>query len=86
MLVMLNLVHFGRRPNRTMALTTRWSRAASTPSGKAGSEMNAAASFVMPRCFSMAASTEARSVSAICCPWDRAVVNALSVLGYFLAH
>jgi len=34
----------------------------------------------------MTRSTAARSVSAISCPWDRAVVNALSVPGYFLAH
>jgi hypothetical protein len=34
----------------------------------------------------MAASTAARSVSAISCPWDSAVVNAFRVLGYFLAH
>ena len=42
MLVTWKLVLFGSRPNRFMALTTRWSRTASTPSGKVGSEMNAA--------------------------------------------
>ena len=86
MLLMLNVVPVGSRPNRVIAPTTRWSRTESTPSGKVGSEMNAASSFWMPRYFSMAASTAARSVSAICCPWDSAVVNAFSVLGYFCAH
>src|SRR5271166_755315 len=56
------------------------------PSGKVGSEMNAAVSFGMPRYCSMAPSTAARLVSAISCPWDSALVNASRVLGYFLAH
>ncbi len=86
MLEILNVVCCGSSPNRDMALTTRWSRTESTPRGKVGSEMNAADSFWMPRYFSMAPFTAARSVSAICCPWDSAVVNALRVLGYFCAH
>ena len=72
--------------NRAIALTTRWSRTGSTPSGKVGSEMNAAVSFGMPRYCSMALSTAARLVSAISWPWDSALVNASRVLGYFLAH
>ena len=86
MLVTLNEVPFGSRPNRLIAPTTRWSRTGSTPSGKAGSEMNAADCLGMPRYFSMAVSVAARSVSAICCPWDSAAVNAFSVLGYFFAQ
>jgi hypothetical protein len=86
MLLILNVVPCGSRPNRVIALTTRWSRTGSTPSGKVGSEMNAASSFWMPRYCSMAVSTAARLVSAISCPWDSAVVNAFRVLGYFLAH
>src|SRR5262249_10992489 len=86
MLVTWNLVFFGSRPNRFMEFTTRWSRTESTPSGNAGSEMNAADCLSICRYFSMTFSTAARSVSAISCPWDRAVVNAFSVLGYCLAH
>ena len=80
------MVFFGSRPNLFIELTTRWSRTASTPSGKAGREMNAADCLSICRYFPITFSTAARSVSAIPCPWDRAVVNAFSVLGYFLAH
>ena len=86
MVVTLKVVPEGSRPNRVMAPTTRWMRTASTPSGKVGSEMNAAVSFGIPRYCSMARSTAARLVSAISCPWDSAVVNAFKVLGYFCAH
>ena len=86
MLVTLNVVPGGSRPNRVMAPTTSWSRTASTPSGKVGSEMNAAVSFGIPRYCSIAPSTAARLVSAIYCVWDSAVVNAFKVLGYFCAH
>ena len=86
MLLILNFVPCGSRLNRVIAVTTRWSRTGSTPSGKVGSEMNAAVSYGMPRYCSMAPSTAARLVSAISCPWDSALVNASRVLGYFLAH
>ena len=85
MLLIWNLVLFGSRLNRFMELTTRWSRTESMPSGNAGSEMKAADCGSICRYFSMTRSTAARSVSAISCPWDRAVVNAVSVPGYFLA-
>ena len=86
MLVTLKVVCCGSRPNRFMAFTTRWSRTGSTPSGKAGSEMNATVSLGISRYCSMASSTAARSVSAISCPWDSARVNAFRVLGYFCAQ
>ena len=49
MLVTFNVMPGMSRPNRVMAPTTRWSRAASTPSGKVGRTMNAAVSFGIPR-------------------------------------
>ena len=49
MLLTLNLVPVGSRPNLVIALTTRCRRTGSTPSGKVGSEMNAASSFLMPQ-------------------------------------
>jgi DNA-binding NarL/FixJ family response regulator len=86
MLVTWKLVLFGSRPNRFMELTTRWSRTASTPSGKVGSDMNAADCLSIPRYFARTFSTAARSVSAISCPWDRAMVNAFIVPGFCFAH
>jgi hypothetical protein len=86
MLMTWKFVLFGSRPNRFIELTTRWSRTASSPSGKAGSEMNAADRLSIPRYFARTFSTAARSVSAISCPWDRAMVNAFSVLGFCFAH
>jgi len=60
MLLTWNLLLVGSRPNLLIALTTRCSRTESMPSGKVGSEMNAADCFGMPRYFSMAASVAAR--------------------------
>jgi hypothetical protein len=76
----------GSRPNRSMALTTRWSRTVSTPAGKLGSARNAAVAGGICRYLSTARSTAARSVSAISCPWDSARVNASRVFGYLAAH
>ena len=86
MLVTLNGAFFGSRPNRVIELTTRWSRTESTPSGKAGSEMNAA------DCGSdrqvlldgrlRRGAVGVRDLLSL----GQCRVNAFSVLGYFFAQ
>ena len=65
MLVIWKLVFFGSRPNLFIELTTRWSRTASTPSGKVGREMNAADCLSICRYFPMTFSTAERSLSSL---------------------